>query len=187
METQARRRAVSGGLRIADCGFITQSWPMNFREKILTWDNLPAWRASQRAAAKKLVVTNGCFDLLHLGHVDYLERAHALGDVLVVGVNSDASVRRQAKGSERPLQDETARSRIIAALQFVDAVVIFDEDTPLDLICLVRPDVLVKGDDYAIDQIVGADEVVGWGGSVQTIPLVQGHSTTRIVQKIKAE
>lgn len=138
-----------------------------------------------RLKNSRIVFTNGCFDLLHLGHVDYLERARALGDRLVVGVNSDASVRRLQKGTERPLQNEEARSRIIAALEFVDGVCIFDEDTPLELIEAFRPDVLVKGDDYSIDRIVGANEVIGWGGKVETIPLVQGHSTTNIVNKIR--
>jgi D-glycero-beta-D-manno-heptose 1-phosphate adenylyltransferase len=156
-------------------------------DKIMPRAALVAHTHMWRLRNQKIVFTNGCFDLLHLGHVDYLERARALGDALIVGVNSDASVRRQNKGPERPLQNEEARSRIIAALQFVDAVVIFDEDTPLDLILTLRPDVLVKGDDYAVAQIVGGAEVIGWGGSVKTIPLVQGHSTTRIVQKIKAE
>jgi D-glycero-beta-D-manno-heptose 1-phosphate adenylyltransferase len=156
-------------------------------DKIMSRADLVARTHLWRLLNQKVVFTNGCFDLLHLGHVDYLERARALGHALIVGVNSDASVRRQNKGPERPLQNEEARSRIIAALQFVDAVVLFDEDTPLDLILSLRPDVLVKGDDYAITQIVGGAEVIGWGGSVQTIPLVQGHSTTRIVQKIKAE
>lgn len=155
-------------------------------QKILSHKALGAATQLWRLQNKKVVFTNGCFDLIHLGHVDYLERARALGDILVVGVNSDPSMRRQNKGPERPLQDEEARTRIIAALQFVDVVVTFDEDTPLNLIRAVRPQVLVKGDDYAVDQIVGAADVIAWGGSVQTIPLVQGHSTTRIVQKIKA-
>jgi D-glycero-beta-D-manno-heptose 1-phosphate adenylyltransferase len=140
-----------------------------------------AWRLKN----SKLVFTNGCFDILHLGHVDYLEKARKLGDRLILGLNTDASVRRQEKGSERPLQDEQARARIIASLEFVDAVCLFDEDTPLELIKAIRPDILVKGDDYAIDDIVGAKEVQSWGGEVMTIPLVQGYSTTQIVNKIK--
>ena len=155
-------------------------------QKILSRPQLLALSHVWRLKNSRIVFTNGCFDILHLGHVDYLERARALGDVLVLGLNSDASVRRLGKGSERPLQSEEARSRIMAALQFVDAVCIFDEDTPLDLILALRPDILVKGDDYRIAQIVGAQEVIAWGGSVQTIPLVQGHSTTHIVNKIKA-
>ena len=154
-------------------------------QKIMTRAELQRRIMVWRLKNSRIVFTNGCFDLLHLGHVDYLERARALGDRLVVGVNSDASVRRLQKGTERPLQNEEARSRIIAALEFVDGVCIFDEDTPLELIEAFRPDVLVKGDDYSIDRIVGAQEVVGWGGKVETIPLVQGHSTTAIVNKIR--
>lgn len=154
-------------------------------QKIMTRAELQRRMLVWRLKNSRIVFTNGCFDLLHLGHVDYLERARALGDRLVVGVNSDASVRRLQKGTERPLQNDEARSRIIAALEFVDGVCIFDEDTPLELIHALRPDVLVKGDDYSIDRIVGANEVIGWGGKVETIPLVQGHSTTAIVNKIK--
>jgi D-glycero-beta-D-manno-heptose 1-phosphate adenylyltransferase len=154
-------------------------------EKIVDRKQLQAMMHLWHLKNSKVVFTNGCFDILHLGHVDYLEQAKALGDVLVLGLNSDDSVRRQNKGTERPLQNEEARARIMAALQFVDAVCIFDEDTPLNLILELRPDILVKGDDYAIDQIVGAKEVLDWGGSVQTIPLVQGHSTTNIVKKIR--
>lgn len=156
-------------------------------EKILTRAQLIQRSYLWRLKNSRIVFTNGCFDILHLGHVDYLERARALGDCLVVGINSDASVQRLQKGPERPLQNEEARTRIIAALQFVDAVCIFDEDTPLDLILALRPDMLVKGDDYAIVDIVGGSHVQSWGGSVKTIPLVQGHSTTQIVNKIKAQ
>jgi rfaE bifunctional protein nucleotidyltransferase chain/domain len=154
-------------------------------QKIKTRADLQRMVLTWRLKNSKVIFTNGCFDILHLGHVDYLEKARALGDRLVLGLNSDASVQRQQKGPERPLQSEEARSRIMAALEFVDAVCIFDEDTPLDLILAIRPDILVKGDDYSIDTIVGATEVIGWGGEVKTIPLVPGHSTTRIVQKIK--
>jgi rfaE bifunctional protein nucleotidyltransferase chain/domain len=155
-------------------------------QKILTRAELVQRSYLWRLKNSRIVFTNGCFDILHLGHVDYLEKARALGDCLVLGLNSDASVQRLQKGPERPLQSEEARARIMAALQFVDAVCIFDEDTPLALIQALRPDVLVKGGDYTTDQIVGAAEVIGWGGSVQTIALVPGQSTTRIVNKIKA-
>jgi D-glycero-beta-D-manno-heptose 1-phosphate adenylyltransferase len=155
-------------------------------QKIMTRPQLVARAMTWRLKNSKIVFTNGCFDILHLGHVDYLEKARALGDYLVLGLNTDASVQRQGKGPERPLQNEEARSRIMAALEFVDAVCLFDEDTPLDLILALQPDILVKGDDYAIAQIVGATEVQSWGGSVKTIPLVQGHSTTNIVRKIQA-
>ncbi len=142
--------------------------------------------AAWRAAGRRVVFTNGCFDLLHLGHVDYLERARALGDALVVGLNTDASVRAQQKGPERPLQDETSRARVLAALGFVDAVVLFGESMPRALIEVVRPLVLVKGDDYAPEAIVGYDIVMADGGQVVTVPLVAGYGTTRIVEKIKA-
>ena len=142
--------------------------------------------AAWRAAGQRVVFTNGCFDLLHLGHVDYLERARTLGDALVVGLNTDASVRAQHKGPERPLQDEVSRARVLAALAFVDAVVLFGDRTPLDLIGLLRPHMLVKGDDYQGRHIAGADSVLADGGQVLTVPLVLGYGTTRIVEKIKA-
>ncbi|MCX8492386.1 MAG: D-glycero-beta-D-manno-heptose 1-phosphate adenylyltransferase, partial [Cyclobacteriaceae bacterium] len=133
---------------------------------------------------EKVVFTNGCFDLLHLGHVDYLEKARAKGDHLVIGLNTDDSVSR-FKGSERPLQDQYSRARILAALQFVDLVVFFNEDTPLNLISELVPNVLVKGSDYLAENIVGADVVKKAGGKVETIDFVLGYSTTRIVEKIK--
>jgi rfaE bifunctional protein nucleotidyltransferase chain/domain len=152
-------------------------------DKILTEAQLPATLAAWRAAGERIVFTNGCFDLLHLGHVDYLEKARALGDRLVVGLNTDASVSVLKPG--RPIQDETSRARIMAALAFVDAVVFFGEDTPLRLIELVQPDILVKGDDYAINGIVGHELVLNRGGQVLTVPLVTGYSTSRIVAKIR--
>lgn len=132
---------------------------------------------------EKVVFTNGCFDLLHLGHVDYLEKAKNLGHRLIVGLNTDASVRR-FKGDARPLQDQVSRARVMAALQFVDVVVLFDEDTPMQLIESLVPDVLVKGDDYLAENIVGADIVKKAGGEVKTITFVEGYSTTGIVNKI---
>jgi D-glycero-beta-D-manno-heptose 1-phosphate adenylyltransferase len=139
---------------------------------------------SWQAKGEKVVFTNGCFDLLHLGHVDYLEKARNLGDRLVIGLNTDDSVSR-FKGPERPLQDQQSRARILAALQFVDAVVFFNEDTPLHLISDLLPNVLVKGSDYLAENIVGADVVKKAGGKVETIDFVPGYSTTRIVEKIK--
>lgn len=133
----------------------------------------------------RVVFTNGCFDILHRGHVEYLAQAADLGDRLVIGVNTDASVKRQGKGPSRPLQDEQARSTILASLDVVDAVILFDEDTPLKLISALLPDVLVKGGDYAIEDIVGYSEVMANGGEVRTIPLVKGYSTTSIEEKIK--
>ena len=153
-------------------------------DKILTWQQLPPLLAGWRGAGQRIVFTNGCFDLLHLGHVDYLEKARALGDRLVVGLNTDASVRVLKPG--RPIQDEEARARILAALAFVDAVVLFGEPTPLALIELVQPDILVKGDDYAVERIVGHELVLGRGGQVLTVPLVAGYSTSRIVEHIIA-
>ena len=152
------------------------------KDKILTRAQVPAVVAGWRAAGRQVVFTNGCFDLLHLGHVDYLEQARHLGDALVVGLNTDASVGALKPG--RPIQDEHARARILAALAFVDAVVLFGEPTPLALIELVQPDVLVKGDDYALDGIVGHELVLQRGGQVRTVPLVPGYSTSRIVDRI---
>jgi D-glycero-beta-D-manno-heptose 1-phosphate adenylyltransferase len=140
--------------------------------------------AAWKAKGEKIVFTNGCFDLLHLGHVDYLEKARSMGDKLVLGLNSDDSVSR-FKGPERPLQDQNSRARVLAALQFIDLVVFFNEDTPLELITEIRPDVLVKGSDYLAENIVGADVVKQHGGVVKTIGFVPGYSTTRIVEKIK--
>ncbi|HEU4569720.1 MAG TPA: D-glycero-beta-D-manno-heptose 1-phosphate adenylyltransferase [Gemmatimonadales bacterium] len=142
-----------------------------------------AWR---RAQPGRVVFTNGVFDLLHPGHVDLLERARGEGDALVVGLNRDASVRRLGKGSERPLVPEQARARVLAGLAAVDCVVLFGEDTPLELIRALEPDVLVKGADYALDQIVGADLVRARGGRVVRVPLVQGFSTTSLVERLRA-
>lgn len=132
----------------------------------------------------KVVFTNGCFDLIHLGHVDYLEKARQLGDKLVLGLNTDDSVSR-FKGPERPLQDQNSRARVLAAMQFIDLVVLFNEDTPFSLISELVPDILVKGSDYLTENIVGADVVKKAGGVVKTIEFVPGYSTTRIVEKIK--
>ena len=134
----------------------------------------------------EVVFTNGCFDILHLGHIDYLEKAKQLGSKLVVGLNTDASVKR-LKGPDRPLNNEYARARMLAALACTDAVILFDEPTPLELITDIKPDVLVKGSDYTIDTIVGADIVIENGGSVKTIDLVNGYSTTGIIEKIKSQ
>jgi rfaE bifunctional protein nucleotidyltransferase chain/domain len=135
-------------------------------------------------SGEKVVFTNGCFDLVHLGHIDYLEKARNLGDRLVLGLNTDSSVSR-FKGPERPLQDQNSRARVLAAMEFIDLVVFFDEDTPLNLISQLQPNVLVKGSDYLAENIVGADVVKRNGGEVKTIDFVPGYSTTRIVEKIK--
>lgn len=133
---------------------------------------------------RKVVFTNGCFDLLHVGHVRYLQEARAQGDLLVVGLNSDASVRR-LKGPERPVQVENDRAEVLAALGCVDFVVIFDEDTPYELIKAVQPDVLVKGGDWPVDKIVGSDIVLARGGEVKSLQFVNGKSTTSLVEKIR--
>jgi D-glycero-beta-D-manno-heptose 1-phosphate adenylyltransferase len=136
--------------------------------------------AMWRFLNKKIVFTNGCFDILHLGHIEYLSKANDLGDVLIIGLNTDASVKR-LKGDNRPVQDEASRANVLAALRFVDAIVPFDEDTPYELISLVKPDVLVKGGDYTEETIVGADIVKANGGEVVTIPLTPGYSTSKIL------
>lgn len=135
-------------------------------------------------AGEEVVFTNGCFDLLHLGHIDYLENAKMLGQRLVVAVNTDESVKK-LKGEGRPINSEYARSRILASLDFVDLVVLFEEDTPLEFIELILPDILVKGKDYDVHNIVGADVVIEHGGKVETIELVDGYSTTKIIEKLK--
>lgn len=153
------------------------------RQKILTWESLDQWVAYWRFLEQKIVFTNGCFDLLHLGHITYLEEAAKLGDVLVVGLNSDESVRR-LKGPSRPVFPQEARARLLAALEFVEAVVVFEEDTPLRLIEKIRPDVLVKGGDYTPETIVGADVVRSYGGRVEILPLVPGYSTTALIRRL---
>lgn len=152
--------------------------------KIVSWERAKAQVNAWKKTSKKVVFTNGCFDLVHLGHVDYLEKARSLGDRLVLGLNSDSSIAR-FKGPERPLQDENSRARVMAAMQFIDLVVLFSEDTPMNLISELKPDILVKGSDYLTENIVGADVVQNAGGVVRTIPFVQGYSTTKIVENIK--
>jgi rfaE bifunctional protein nucleotidyltransferase chain/domain len=146
-------------------------------------EELTAWRTRQTGP---VVFTNGVFDLLHPGHVEYLETARGLGDALVVGVNDDASARRLEKGSGRPVNSASARARMVASLQAVDRVAVFPEDTPLVLIHAVHPDVLVKGGDYSRATIVGADFVESYGGTVLAIDLIPGFSTTALVERIRA-
>ncbi|MDD3875005.1 MAG: D-glycero-beta-D-manno-heptose 1-phosphate adenylyltransferase [Bacteroidales bacterium] len=133
---------------------------------------------------KKIVFTNGCFDILHVGHVDYLSKAAELGNLLIIGLNSDSSVRR-IKGEKRPINEEQSRAFLLASLFFVDAVVVFEEDTPIELIKTIMPDILVKGNDYSEDEIVGSKEVKANGGKIVTFELVKGFSTTAIENKIK--
>ena len=139
----------------------------------------------QRLKGKKIIFTNGCFDILHLGHIDYLSRARDLGNFLVVGLNTDESVKRLNKAPNRPVNDENARAKVLAGLGMVDCVVLFNEDTPLELIKFIRPDVLVKGGDYKVEELVGYKEVKASGGEVIIIPLVAGFSTTKTIEKMK--
>lgn len=153
-------------------------------EKVMTRHDARAWRAA--LGGRRLVFTNGVFDLLHPGHVDVLLGARREGDALVVGLNSDDSVRR-LKGPGRPVRTQSERAYVLAALAMVDAVVVFEEDTPLELIRALRPDVLVKGGDYIEATIVGAPDVKGWGGRVAVVPLTPGQSTTSIVEKLRGQ
>ncbi len=153
-------------------------------QKIWSRDEAQSKAAAVKQAGKRLVFTNGCFDIMHAGHVAYLQEAAGLGNFLLVAVNSDDSIRRLEKSPARPLQNEFSRSRVMAALSFVDAVIVFDEDTPKELIADVMPDVLVKGADYKIEDIVGAKEVLANGGDVKTIAFLPGFSTSAIEKKI---
>ncbi len=157
---------------------------MATKNKIQTLEQLVATRKQWEKSNEKVVFSNGCFDILHLGHIDYLEKASQLGNRLIIGLNTDVSVRK-LKGENRPINPEYARARILAALEFVDAVVLFGEETPLKLISTLLPDVLVKGNDYSIENIVGAKEVLANGGEVKTISLVEGFSTTSTIEKMK--
>ena len=154
----------------------------DFEQKICASADLAA-RVAQ--LPRPLVFTNGCFDVLHRGHVTYLAQARALGASLVLGVNSDASVKRQGKGDDRPINIQEDRMAVLAALEAIDLVVLFDEDTPLDLILTCKPDVLVKGGDWTPDKIVGAKEVIAWGGKVHSIPFLHERSTTALLKKIR--
>ena len=183
---------VAGGLEVEKIGVALLSRQEILRDLIehrsaeagkrLEGESLVAEVARRRDAGQRVVFTNGCFDLLHVGHARLLRQAADLGDVLVVGLNSDASVRR-LKGSSRPINDEASRAELLAALECVDVVTVFDDDTPLSLIEAIRPDVLVKGGDYTPDEVVGRAEVESWGGTLALIPLVEGHSTTNMVRR----
>ena len=162
--------------------------------KIVTWEVLLKPLLVWRFKGHKIVFTNGCFDILHRGHIDYLAKASDMGDELIIGVNSDASIKRLGKSNSRPIQDERSRLMILASLSFVSAVILFDEETPLDLINFVKPDILVKGADYDSNEtdlknkkyIVGSDSVKANGGEVWTIEFLEGYSTTAIENKIKS-
>lgn len=155
------------------------------KRKIIKVGQLPTLIYRWRFEEQKVVFTNGCFDILHQGHIDYLSKASDLGSKLIVGVNSDDSVRRLGKGDHRPLQDEYSRAIIMASLHFVSKVIIFDEDTPLELITFIQPDVLVKGSDYKLKDIVGHEVVQANGGKVQTIDFLPGFSTSSIIEKAR--
>ena len=157
--------------------------PFDAARKVLDWSAARRWRDAQ---AGRVVFTNGVFDLLHPGHVDVLSGARRQGDCLVVGLNADASVRR-LKGPERPVRSEAERAYVLAALEAVDAVVVFEEDTPLELVRHLQPDVIVKGGDYREDTVVGAREVRARGGDVVIIPLTPGQSTTSIIEKLRVQ
>ena len=159
--------------------------PRSTTDKIVALPEAVVQVKAWKSAGLKVVFTNGCFDILHAGHVDYLEKARHLGGKLVVGINTDYSVKR-LKGAQRPIVDQQARARVIAALSLVDLVILFDEETPICLIESIEPDILVKGNDYSIATIVGADFVISRGGQVLTVPLVEGWSTSRIIEKIKS-
>jgi rfaE bifunctional protein nucleotidyltransferase chain/domain len=158
---------------------------MNFHSKIIEWDKLPEWRKAVRASGKKLVVTNGCFDILHLGHVTYLEKARNFGDALLLGVNSDAAV-RGLKGAGRPVNSETDRAAVLAALQSVDGVCIFTDTAATKFLAAAQPDIYVKGGDYTLDTL-NQDErraVEAAGGKIVLVPFVPGKSTTGLLEKI---
>jgi len=155
-------------------------------DKICDLPKMKSLVSSWQKDGKKVVFTNGVFDLLHIGHITYMAKASELGDKLVIGLNSDSSVKR-IKGDDRPVNDQNSRAALLAALFFVDAIVVFEEDTPLNIIAAVMPDILVKGADYAIENIVGAKEVIANGGEVKTIDFVEGYSSTSIIQKIRKQ
>ncbi|MDA3952176.1 MAG: D-glycero-beta-D-manno-heptose 1-phosphate adenylyltransferase [Bacteroidales bacterium] len=156
------------------------------QSKIIDISKLESFLTYWNLKNQKIVFTNGCFDILHRGHVEYLAQAASNGDVLIIGLNTDSSVRR-IKGETRPVQDEYARAILLASLSFVSAVVLFDDDTPYNLIKRIQPDVLIKGSDYSIKDIVGSDIVIAKGGKVITIDFVEGYSTTSIIEKLKKE
>jgi D-beta-D-heptose 7-phosphate kinase/D-beta-D-heptose 1-phosphate adenosyltransferase len=155
---------------------------LHAEDKVLTLEGLVQRVALWKANGERVVFTNGCFDLLHIGHISVLEQARHFGDRLVVAINTDASVNR-LKGPSRPIVGQNERARVLAALAAVDAVALFDEPTPLEMIVAVRPDVIVKGGDYVPDTVVGANEVLSWGGQVKIVPTVEGFSTTGLIAK----
>ena len=159
-------------------------YPGLINNKILTFDGMRHQVKRWRLLDKNIAFTNGCFDILHEGHLEILSQSAALGDILVVGINTDNSVKK-LKGANRPVNKELFRAKMLAALTIVDAVVLFDEPTPLELIRMISPNTLIKGGDYTIDQVVGAEDVIKNGGEVKIVPLVKGYSTTSLIQKIQ--
>jgi rfaE bifunctional protein nucleotidyltransferase chain/domain len=155
-----------------------------FQSKIVTKEDLKPLLSYWRFKKQKIVFSNGCFDLLHKGHIEYLSRAASFGDVLIIGLNTDQSV-RNIKGTDRPVQDESSRALVLASLRIVTSIVLFDEETPYNLIKFIQPDILVKGADYKEDEIVGADIVKNKGGAIKTVQLTTGYSTSGIIEKIK--
>lgn len=156
----------------------------HLQTKILSFSALEGQLEKWRNANQKIVFTNGCFDLLHFGHVDYLAKARDLGDRLVVGLNTDGSIKR-IKGTTRPINNEESRAALLAGMAYVDAVVLFDEETPINLISMIMPDILVKGGDYSIKEIVGHEIVLNDKGEVRTIDFVEGYSSSVLIEKIK--
>lgn len=154
------------------------------QSKIIDIDNIEPYLTYWNFKNQKIVFTNGCFDILHRGHVEYLAQAANHGNILIIGLNTDNSIKR-IKGKFRPVQDEYARAVLLASLSFVNAVVLFDEDTPYELIKKIQPDILIKGSDYIIENIVGSDIVLKKGGDVITIDFIEGYSTTSIIEKLK--
>ncbi len=154
------------------------------QSKIWDWEQAKQQVISWKQTGAKIVFTNGCFDILHYGHISYLSRAKDLGDYLIIGLNSKQSVQK-IKGNHRPINDNNTRSYLLASLFFVDAIIFFEEETPLKLIQLLQPNILVKGGDYIAENIVGYQEVIQGGGTVKVIPFVDGYSTTKIENKIK--
>ncbi|MEA3504871.1 MAG: D-glycero-beta-D-manno-heptose 1-phosphate adenylyltransferase [Bacteroidota bacterium] len=154
------------------------------KSKIVTKEEIKPLLAQWNFKGNKIVFTNGCFDIIHQGHIDYLSKAKDLGDKLVIGLNSDNSISR-IKGDSRPIVDEVSRATLLAALNFTDAIILFDEDTPYELIKSLQPDILVKGADYQPEDIIGADVVLAKGGTIETIEFLEGHSTSKIIEKIR--
>ena len=160
------------------------SFHNQLKEKIVSQDQALKELKTWREKNKKIVFTNGCFDIIHPGHIDYLSQARDLGDILVLGLNTDQSVRRLNKGSNRPINDERTRAYVLAGLASVDLIVFFDEETPYNLIKLLQPNVLVKGKDYEVEKIIGFDILKENGGQVITIPFLDGYSTSSLIKKI---